>query len=352
MDLKLLFVSKRQYGYLTDYFRFYNLINPSWNGFEAYFFCTDEGKERYSDPFGKVNYVPSTKDFHKELISYLNNNDYDVIIGAYYRGLTWMSRRERKKLVLDIRTCSTDSNPYRRFAKDLFMKAELTRVKHKSILSHSLASKLGLKDYHYLPLGGDMINYGNRIEKSLTLLYVGVIRDGLQLMVRGFDKFASNTNVEANFIIIGDGKPYYVKQMLDEIASSINNKRINYKGYVKYSELEKYYRMANVGVAYIPQREYFEMQPATKTYEYLLAGMPCIATATFENRQIINNENGVLCDDHPDSFAKALEHLWENRKIFDPDKIRNKMSEYTWRNILIKRLYPILTSVCGQSQKK
>jgi len=48
---------------------------------------------------------------------------------------------------------------------------------------------------------------------------------------------------------------------------------------------------------------YYDCQPATKTFEYILSGMVCIATSTYENKKLINNINGVLCND----IQKALQ---------------------------------------------
>ena len=41
----------------------------------------------------------------------------------------------------------------------------------------------------------------------------------------------------------------------------------------------------------------------TKAVEYLLAGMPIIATRTSFATEILKAEAGVLCDDTPEDFA-------------------------------------------------
>jgi nucleoside-diphosphate-sugar epimerase len=67
-----------------------------------------------------------------------------------------------------------------------------------------------------------------------------------------------------------------------------------------------YFDIHNIGVSYIPMLKCFDNQPPTKTFEYLLSGMPVIATATNANKDIINDVNGVLINDNSEEVYNGL----------------------------------------------
>jgi glycosyltransferase involved in cell wall biosynthesis len=120
-------------------------------------------------------------------------------------------------------------------------------------------------------------------------------------------------------------------------------------GQVKYIELPKYYNASNIGIVYIPQKDYYEYQPSTKLYEYLLAGMPVIATNTFENRKEISNiKYGVICQDNPNSFSNALKVIQENLFNFQSGQIIGDKKVNSWENIVNKNLEPYIRKIINK----
>ena len=100
---------------------------------------------------------------------------------------------------------------------------------------------------------------------------------------------------------------------------------------------------ANLGVAYVPMTPYYECQPSTKIYEYVLSGMYCIATNTYENRILIEPVNGLICDDNAESFCEALEQYHKmDRSGFNSAEIRKSMEKYEWSNIVNNQLFAIM----------
>ena len=79
---------------------------------------------------------------------------------------------------------------------------------------------------------------------------------------------------------------------------------------------------------------YFDFQPATKTFEYLMAGMPVIATKTYENKQVITPLNGVLINDNADSFAQGITTIFHDIESFDEKTIRQTVQNYDWAKIV------------------
>lgn len=79
---------------------------------------------------------------------------------------------------------------------------------------------------------------------------------------------------------------------------------------------------------------YFEYQPATKTFEYLMAGLPVIATNTYENKVVVNKNNGYLINDNPQEFADAVSFLYNNFNCFDEESIRLSVKNFQWSKIV------------------
>src|SRR5690606_31743303 len=81
---------------------------------------------------------------------------------------------------------------------------------------------------------------------------------------------------------------------------------VNFHGRMSHTDAQVFFDRSNIGISYVPLTSYYDHQPPTKTYEYILSGMPVVATETSENVKLINSVNGVLCKDTPDSFADGL----------------------------------------------
>jgi len=78
----------------------------------------------------------------------------------------------------------------------------------------------------------------------------------------------------------------------------------------------------------------FDSQPVTKTFDYLLAGMPVIATATSENKIVINENNGVLIDDTIEGFASGVEEVIIKKDRYKSQTIRETSQIYHWQLIV------------------
>ena len=61
-------------------------------------------------------------------------------------------------------------------------------------------------------------------------------------------------------------------------------------GRVPHHDLKKYFDEANVGVSFVPLLAHYQYQPPTKTFEYLMSGLYCIATSTIANKEIISDQ--------------------------------------------------------------
>ena len=113
-------------------------------------------------------------------------------------------------------------------------------------------------------------------------------------------------------------------------------------GRIPNTELKPYFDKANIGVSFVPITNYYNIQPPTKTFEYVLSGLYTIATKTEENKAIVNSDCGYLIKDTEEDFIRALIYIWQNRGDIDSKTVREEMVKYNWRNIVENDLENIL----------
>jgi glycosyltransferase involved in cell wall biosynthesis len=154
--------------------------------------------------------------------------------------------------------------------------------------------------------------------------------------IEGFYKFYNTYKDEffISYTFVGDGTHDEIGLLKDSVEKLELNNVVNMVGRVPFDELGSYFKNHNIGVSFVPMTDYFDAQPVTKTFDYLLSGLPVIATATFENKRIINNTNGVLIKDSPEGFFDGLEDILEMRKQYSSEKIRSSVSSYQWDRIV------------------
>lgn len=342
--------SIEQYGYLIDTYKYCEKLKKN---NKITYVCFDYGFEKIDDEFVNVVYLPKEGSLMKRMIKFnriiakvAKKNKSDVIFNVY-NPLVFLTRLLTlgKKNILDIRTGSIDPVKENREKANKRIVFNSKFFDEVTIISQSLAELLNLKKYTVIPLGGDKAikNKVKNLEK-IRLLYVGVLADrNIIDTVIAFNKFIKeNNDLDIEYNIIGyfmDENSNEAKEFFHEVSK---NNKVNYLGRKKHGELEHYFDEANVGVSYIPMTEYYDVQPPTKTFEYLNQGLITIATNTSENKKIINKDNGILCDDNVDAFYRALEILSKERFNFNTDYLRESVKEYSWDFIIDNKVIPII----------
>ena len=241
--------------------------------------------------------------------------------------------------ILDIRSGATETRHITRFINDGLLKITTYFFENITVISEGLSKKLGLYPRaHVLPLGAESLSIKTKQFHSLNLLYVGNLYERRKIIntVWGIKKFYDEYRHQINikYTIVGDGKNKESENLKKIISDIGMEKVILVEGYVQHDKLKKYFDDSNIGVSYIPITEYYDHQPPTKTYEYLLSGMAVIATNTTENRKVIKKEYGVLIGDSVDDFYRGLKAIYERRESFDSDRIRRDNLKHSWENIV------------------
>ena len=250
--------------------------------------------------------------------------------------------------ILDIRTASIKNKRINNYLQNIQLQFESNYFKNITILSKKLISVIGLNrnKCHWLPLGSEYMSLKDKTFEEINLLYVGTFFNrNIDETIEGLNIFIKKNKLQINYDIIGFGTIKEENLLTNKIKEYKLEKIVKLHGWKNHQELQYYYDKCNVGVSYVPMTVYYNFQPPTKTFEYILSGMFCIATNTYENSILINNTNGVLCDNNPESFSKALETVFTKRNMLKADKIRSSLSEYTWENIINNNLKKYLLNI-------
>lgn len=280
--------------------------------------------------------------------------DYDVIYMYYFPGCALIRLlRPGKRFILHIRSGCTFPAWLKRTLRDLLIRLESVFFGRAIVLySDGLAKHLGLVGRsHIIPLGADPILTQPKTFSSMRLLYIGNlmpmrrIEDTLLGMARFCCEHAEGRVI--HYTIVGDG-PAGQLQRLKDLASNLGLADcVTFTGWVMHDHLGPFLEQCNVGVSYVPLHPCYDHQPPTKTFEYLFAGMPVVATATSENRRVINDTNGVLIKDTPEGFCRGLCDIVSRLSAFNSEAIRVSVEDYSWQRIVCLKVLPYIRSVVG-----
>ncbi len=348
---KLLMVCRTSFGYQVTLYHWCKNLRHT---YDITYICLNDrfAREEIALSGVRVKYVFSTS--HKLIrgIKYIFESlkeitkNYDLCIIEYFTGcvfLRWF--RPFANLILDIQTGSINNSKTKRICDNLLLRIEAFHFKNKTILSERLSNKLKLGGTHIVPLGAHVISEKQKKFSRIDLVYVGTLQNRrIEKTVLGFDKFYQEykNKYDFSYTIIGRGADNEEDELRELVKSLALQGVVEIVGYVKNEDLKVFLDSCNVGVSFIPITEYYDLQPPTKTFEYLMSGMPVIATKTSENCRVVNNNNGVLINDTIEGFYQGLTELYKRRNDFKSDQIRSTVKEYTWENIAINNLKPYL----------
>lgn len=346
---KLLIVASIQYGYLTDYFYYAKYLADK---FDITFLCVDQGKPRF-DPVGcDVIYVKAQSrlnrrfDFRRHLrIMADEGRRYDAVITDLGYGFAFflpLYRRLSDKIIFDIRTLDISPQAFKRRIRNLVLSIDARMASCVTVVSDAVARKLGLKRYSVLPLGTspDLLLLDDKSFDALRLLYVGTFTgrrihdtvEGIALFLARNPEWNAPGRVVYDIIGAGDG----AERIEQSIARHGLSDVVRMHGYVPNDRLSPYFDRSNIGVSYVPTGEIYQLQPPTKTYEYIGAGMCVIATATAANRAIVDSRNGILIDAAPEAFAAGLERLAASMQRYTSSDIKSTLGPHLWPDIADK----------------
>ncbi|MCL5282110.1 MAG: glycosyltransferase [Planctomycetes bacterium] len=348
---RLLILNRAQFGY---HWPMYCYCKWARTDFQITYQGFDTGQPKLDADGVEVHYVPRSRSLVRRYLRFLGSclaecgRNYDTILVRYFPGCSLLRLwHPRRRFVLDIRTGSIAANPWQRWWQDSLLRLESLGFRHITILSASLARKLGLVRAHLLPLGADPVEMPPKDFSALHLLYVGTFQGRrLEDTVTGFHRFYREMRhrVTMTYDLVGDGPRGERDRLQTWVKDHGLEGVVSLPGFVHHRELLHYYEKCNVGVSYVPRNRIYDCQPPTKTFEYLLAGLPVIATNTSENAAVVTEQNGLLIEDTPAAFYEALKKLVSIRDVYSSERIRTEALKYSWEVIVRSNLVPYLNS--------
>jgi hypothetical protein len=345
----ILIINKMQFGYQTSSFKYCEYLNEK---FSIIYLCFDHRKPKISMKNVKVNYVPYKinriiSGIFFMVISVLKIFSFKgLIFVVYFKGCALLKIMfPLKKMFLDIRTMAVTGNINIRNKYNNRIASTAGLFDHITLISDEIRLKLSIPyiKSSIIPLGSDIISSSTKSFSNLHLLYIGTLnnRQIIKSLI-GFNLFYTKylNSLTLSYDIVGEGNEQRIlnSYIIENNLSPV----VKLHGLIPHNELKPFLEKCNIGISFIPVTDYYDYQPPTKTFEYVLSGLYCIATATKANKEIISDKNGILINDDAESFFLALEKIYANREKINGDGIRTTLLNYTWENIINNNLLPVL----------
>lgn len=341
--LNILILCQNQFGYHIDTYFYCKYLSEHHN--VTYMGCDFE-KPRQEMNNIRIQYVSRAGNiiirnirYIKAAISYLRKNPVDICFIRYFRGCSILRILFPNKLfIFDIRSGAINQKRLPRILFDSQMRFESFFYQHVTVISHPLATRLNLSERaKILPLGSFPLSLSDKVFNHLNLIYVGTLSNRhIEKTIFGFALFVKNapTTTQYSYTIIGDGFCGEV-DFLRSLVKELNlTGQVKILGRLPFEQLPEYFDQHNIGVSFVPMTPYFDVQPVTKTFDYLLSGMVVLATATSENRLVIDDKNGFLINDTIEDFAKGLAHILVEKDRFSSNEIREKSQKFHWQLVV------------------
>jgi len=281
--------------------------------------------------------------------------DYNVVFTAYIPGISLLKsffESQKARVIVDIRSGFLVKNPLKRSLLNNLLRYECRKYDFITINSEILGKYLGFVDGEVveLPLGAEPVDMFSRTFNRLHLLYVGSLsKRNIETTVAGLKQYmdrCGGDNVK-KYDIVGSGSPEEELAIRKTISESRLDKIVEMHGYVPRENMSVFLKSANVGVSFVPITPYYDRQPVTKTFEFLLAGLPLIATKTTQNKRFIDDSNGILINDTAESFAQGLMEMKSKFYTFDSMTIQKSSQHHSWQNVILSKYIPYIEKIAN-----
>lgn len=346
---KILFITPNQFGYNTDHYYWCKYLQQK---FQITYLCFKNHDVEFFMDGIEIKYIKFHSnrivrvfDYYIKAIAELTNNNSDYTFIVQYK-LDFILRFifPFKKLFYDIRTGGVFDSKMARIIHDAQLTVSSKLFNRTTILSEGLRKKLYIsnKKSTIVPLGAEIISATNKNFKTLHLLYIGVFSGRkIETTIEGFHEFHKEFP-ESTYSIIGFGYSNEESLIKEKITEYNLENNVFLLGRKNHKDAKQYFDQCNVGISFVPITPFYDHQPPTKNYEYLLSGMVCLATATSSNKKIVNENNGILINDNPYDFYIGLKQIYEKKVNYNSEIIRKSVEKNLWENIVKTKLYPIL----------
>jgi glycosyltransferase involved in cell wall biosynthesis len=340
MKKRLTIICNAQFGYLID--TYYYALHLK-DKYEIRYICINANEPLITDDDIEIINIEINKKgifkwlyFIKQIKPLIKGRD-DIVFVKYFRFCSLLRTVVPKsRFILDIRTGSIDPRWFSRSLFNITLKLESFFVQKINVISDSLGKLLNLSNYNVVGLGSPVFSNDCKTFDNMRLLYVGTLSnrkiiDTLVGLKKHLDIYPEH--LIESYDIVGDGYTNEVTDLKKLVVSLGMSGCVTVHGRIPHSELAPFFERCNIGVSYVPKTGYYDVQPVTKALEYIANGMFVIGTSTTEQKNTLNEYNGELCEDTPQSFCDALARVTTKRHQLNSDLIRKNTITRTWNEI-------------------
>lgn len=173
---------------------------------------------------------------------------------------------------------------------------------------------------------------------SLKIVYVGFLTKlrGLDILIRAVSEFIKNghSSDDIQVDIVGTGSE---KNNLIELCEQLNvTSSVKIHGWLDQSHVDKLMQESNVGALTYRVCGHWNNTIPNKIFDYMLAGIPVLATPVIPIERIINETGcGIVCKDQdPVDIALKLAQLRDSnvREGLGKNGYQAILEKYNWQN--------------------
>ena len=213
-------------------------------------------------------------------------------------------------------------------------------IANEEIVQRKFAKKIGNHKtavlYNYSDLGNAFkaISYK---DKKYDLIYCGAITElrGAYIILKALIK-AKLEIPDIQLVFLGT---YYPESLKKELENFIVNNGLEQNAHlldaVPYKKVTDFYNMSRVGLVLLQEVKTFEISLPIKIFEYMLFGLPIIASNFGHMKKYINKDScGILCDPKDEvEVATAMVQLLSNKDLYQKCSENGRKSAietYNW----------------------
>ena len=174
------------------------------------------------------------------------------------------------------------------------------------------------------------------LNAAIKLIYVGSVQQdrGRDVMLEAM-AIVNRQHKIAHLNIVGasDEQYQYCQTALQQLKA-IDSVTIHHR--VAGNKIPSFMQQADAGLCLWQDLPWYRFNPPTKLFEYLVAGLPVLASNIRTHTAYIEEGvNGFIFDYNSQSLAQAIQKLWQRRAQLPQIKNRTVESSnaYLWQNI-------------------
>ncbi|MDX1455250.1 MAG: glycosyltransferase [Gammaproteobacteria bacterium] len=272
-------------------------------------------------------------DFYARSVDALANERFDVYQAHDLNTMpvAWhLARKFDKPLVYDSHEYYLERNMQHRYSwlgkwlrqrmERRFVRAAAANITVNESIAKALGRQYGVDDFHVImntPSGkrfenSDQVKLKEALgidEGQTVVLYLGAITFN-----RGLKQAISSMKLldECHLVLMGPGQPAFLDELKRWAADEGVESKVHFFGPVPSEEVTAYAASADIGIAPIENAclSYYYCSP-NKVFEYILSGLPIVASDFPELKKIVSSYDvGLLFDpESPESIARAIDKV-------------------------------------------